>query len=181
MRLFTGLKIPPQIADQLDILRGGLHGGRWIKREAYHVTLSFIGEVEGKNIDEICQVLANVDGTTFTLQFQGMGCFGASRPRALYAGVNPSDELMALQISQAQAIKNAGIKLEKRKYLPHVTLARFKANSRSDVGKFIKRNNLFRSSVFTITAFVLFSARPSGGGGPYGIEDEFPFKDQAGF
>ncbi len=180
MRLFTGLKIPGNIAGELDKLRGGLHGGRWIEPEAYHITLSFIGEVEGKAIDEICQALGNVRAAIFTLQLQGMGCFGTSRPRALYAGLKPCESLMQLQSAQANAIKSAGIELERRKYRPHVTLARFKPKARSDVGKFIERNNLFRSSCFEVPGFVLFSARPSGGGGPYAIEDEFSFKDQAG-
>jgi 2'-5' RNA ligase len=181
MRLFTGLKIPPRIADQLDALRGKLHGGRWIEREAYHITLSFIGEVEGRAIDEICQALATVKARPFTLQLRAMGCFGSSRPRALYAGVSPSDELTTLQGAQARAITNTGIELEKRKYRPHVTLARFKSKSRNDAGKFIARNNLFRSDEFEVSGFVLFSARPSGGGGPYAIEDEFAFTGQAGF
>ena len=175
MRLFTGLKIPPRIADQLDALRGGLHGGRWIEREAYHITLSFIGKVEGKAIDELCRTLSELQTQAFTLQLQGMGCFGASRPRALYAGVKPSQKLTALQDAQAKAIRATGIELEKRKYRPHVTLARFKSGSRSDLGTFIERNNLFCSDPFEVTGFVLFSSRPSGGGGPYGIEAEFEF------
>ena len=42
-RLFTGLEIPPDIATELSMLRGGLSGARWIDVENYHLTLRFIG------------------------------------------------------------------------------------------------------------------------------------------
>ena len=45
-RLFTGLEIPPDIATELSMLRGGLSGARWIEVENYHLTLRFIGDVD---------------------------------------------------------------------------------------------------------------------------------------
>ncbi len=176
MRLFTGLEIPADIRDELDSLRRNLHGGRWIERDSYHITLSFIGAVEGRAIDEICEQLANVDAAGFSLRLEGMGCFGRRKPRALYVHVAPSEPLDALQAAQARALENAGVKLERRKFIPHVTLARFKQSTRTDVGRFIERNNLFHSSRFEIKRFVLYSARPSGGGGPYAIEEAFDLK-----
>ncbi len=173
MRLFTGVKIPDNIGDELDALRRNLHGGRWIERDAYHITLSFIGKVEGRAIDEICLQLANVRAAGFSLQLSGMGCFGSRQPRALYVHVGASEQLEALQASQAKALASAGVELERRKFIPHVTLARFKQGRRTDVGRFIERNNLFRSSRFDVSRFVLFSARPSGGGGPYAVEASF--------
>ena len=38
-RLFTGLEVPPEIAESLSMIRGGLVGARWIDTENYHVTL----------------------------------------------------------------------------------------------------------------------------------------------
>ena len=35
-RLFTGLEIPPDVADELAFQRGGLFGARWIDPEFYH-------------------------------------------------------------------------------------------------------------------------------------------------
>ena len=45
-RLFTALEIPPDIADRLSSLRGGLSNARWITPENYHVTLRFIGDID---------------------------------------------------------------------------------------------------------------------------------------
>ena len=52
-RLFTALEIPHDAALSLSLLRGGLPGARWIDAENYHVTLRFIGDVEGHVADEL--------------------------------------------------------------------------------------------------------------------------------
>ena len=50
-RLFTGLEIPAEIGQTLSNLRGGLPGARWIDPENYHVTLRFIGDIDGVAAD----------------------------------------------------------------------------------------------------------------------------------
>ncbi len=45
-RLFTGLEVPGDVALRLSLLRGGVSGARWIEPDDYHLTLSFIGNVD---------------------------------------------------------------------------------------------------------------------------------------
>ena len=52
-RLFTGVEIPPEVAQALSTLRGGLPGARWIDPENYHVTLRFIGDVDDDIAHEV--------------------------------------------------------------------------------------------------------------------------------
>ena len=56
-RLFTGLEIPEDIGHSLSTLRGGLPGARWIDPENYHVTLRFIGDIDGVAANEIASML----------------------------------------------------------------------------------------------------------------------------
>ncbi|TJW81833.1 MAG: hypothetical protein E5V92_23610 [Mesorhizobium sp.] len=56
-RLFTALEIPRDAALSLSLLRGGLPGARWIDVENYHLTLRFIGDIEGHVADEIANAL----------------------------------------------------------------------------------------------------------------------------
>jgi 2'-5' RNA ligase len=44
-RLFTGVELPPDVALDLSIMRGGIEGARWIDPESYHVTLRFMGDI----------------------------------------------------------------------------------------------------------------------------------------
>ena len=52
-RLFAALELPRDTTMSLSLLRGGLPGARWIDVENYHITLRFIGDVDGPTADEI--------------------------------------------------------------------------------------------------------------------------------
>ena len=96
-RLFTALEIPRDAALSLSLLRGGLPGARWIDVENYHLTLRFIGDVDGHIADEIANALDRVEKPGFDLQLSGVGVFGSKKPHSIYAGVCPSPALQALQ------------------------------------------------------------------------------------
>ncbi len=59
-RLFTGLEIPPDIATELSMLRGGLTGARWIDVENYHLTLRFIGDIDERTAGDVFSALERV-------------------------------------------------------------------------------------------------------------------------
>ena len=78
-RLFTALEIPRDAALSLSLLRGGLPGARWIDVENYHLTLRFIGDVEGHVADEIANALDRVRRRSFQLTLSGVGAWEARR------------------------------------------------------------------------------------------------------
>jgi len=89
-RLFTGLEIPAEIGQTLSNLRGGLPGARWIDPENYHVTLRFIGDIDGVAANEIASMLFRVNRKQFDVAVQGLASFGGRKPRAVVASVVPS-------------------------------------------------------------------------------------------
>jgi len=91
-RLFTGLEIPPDISQSLSMLRGGLPGGRWIDPENYHVTLRFIGDIDGPAANEIASTLERINRKPFEVALQGLSSFGGKKPRAVVA-YRPTPEL----------------------------------------------------------------------------------------
>ncbi|MES1148224.1 MAG: RNA 2',3'-cyclic phosphodiesterase, partial [Bradyrhizobium guangdongense] len=96
-RLFTGLEIPADVGLQLSNLRGGLPGARWIDPENYHVTLRFVGDIDGVTANEIASMLFRVDRKPFEVKVQGLQSFGGRKPRAVVATIAPSKPLMELQ------------------------------------------------------------------------------------
>lgn len=172
-RLFTGLEIPPEIGETLSGLRGGLPGARWIDPENYHVTLRFIGDIDGISANEIAGVLARVNRKPFDVQLQGLQSFGGKKPRAVVASVVPSRPLLELQAELERLIRRVGLDPEGRKFTPHVTLARLRDASDRDVADYLAVRGYFPTKVFTAQRFVLFSSRASIGGGPYVVEDAY--------
>ena len=126
-RLFTGLEIPADVGFALSLKRGGLTGARWIDPENYHIALRFIGDVDGHVADEVVDSLDRLSNSLqFSIRLTHLGSFGGDKPRALYAGVEPSEALNRLQAAQERMLQKAGLAPEGRKFVPHVSLARLR-------------------------------------------------------
>lgn len=174
-RLFTGLEVPTDIAEQLSIYRGGMSGARWVDPTNYHITLRFIGDVDFATARDIASMLADErPRTALTITLDALSTFGGSRPRALLARVAPTPELARLQADQERLMRRVGLDPETRKYTPHVTLARLRDASPGEVAAYIATRGRFPRLSFTAERFVLFSARDSVGGGPYLVEAAYP-------
>jgi 2'-5' RNA ligase len=169
-RLFTALEIPPEIGQSLAMLRGGLPGARWVEPENYHLTLRFIGDVDGAVARDIASMLGSVTRSQFNLRLGGLSSFGGRKPRAVVAAVEPSPPLFELQSEHERLLQRIGLEPEGRKYTPHVTLARLRDTSSRQVADYLAIRQPYRTNVFRASRFVLFSSRASVGGGPYVVE-----------
>lgn len=174
-RLFTGLEIPSDTGFALSLKRGGLSGARWIDPENYHITLRFIGDVDNQTANDIVDNLDYLsDSLRFPIRLTHLGSFGGSKPRALYAGVEPSETLTRLQAAQERMLQRAGLPPEGRKFVPHVSLARLRGTAAEDVARYMAEAGRFEPLTFSVARFVLFSSRDSVGGGPYVVEQTYP-------
>jgi 2'-5' RNA ligase len=175
-RLFTGLEIPARVAAALSTLRGGLIGARWIDAANYHVTLRFIGDVDGRRADDFAHGLDGVRPHAIELTIDALDVFGGDKPRALVALVRPTTELSALQAEHESVARRAGMAPETRKFTPHVTLARLRLRGTpaEAAAFFIASMGRFPVQRFGVPRFALFSSRASVGGGPYVVEAAYP-------
>jgi 2'-5' RNA ligase len=173
-RLFTALEIPRDAALSLSLLRGGLPGARWIDVENYHLTLRFIGDIEGHVADEIANALDRVHRPAFLLALSGVGAFGSKKPHSIWAGATASPDLAALQGEIERICQRIGVAADPRKFVPHVTLARLKNSNPIDVAHYLSGRGNFSTAPFKVGRFVLMSSRDSVGGGPYIVEEAWP-------
>ena len=160
MRLFVALDLPNALRTRLSWLAGGLPGVRWVAPENYHVTLRFIGELPGYRADEVDLALAGLRAPSFTLQLAGVGTFAkAGRVNTLWVGVERNPQLDHLQAKVETALQRAGLDRERRRFAPHVTLARMDGVAEAKVAAWVQGHNLFRSEPVPVERFTLFSSR----------------------
>jgi 2'-5' RNA ligase len=176
IRLFTGLAIPAGIAAQLDRMQGGIDGARWTETHNYHITLNFIGEVSEAMAEEIDAALCGVRAKAFSLSLAGTGIFGEGESaRHLWMGVAPEDALFRLQEKTFRALDTGRFPAEKRKYTPHVTMARLKKSADpAAVAAFMQEHNLFRSSPFAVNEFILYRSDLTKNGPQYAPVATYP-------
>ena len=156
------------------MLRGGISGARWIDVENYHVTLRFIGDVDERMASEAADVLDEIRRPSFVLTLEGLSWFGADKPRAIVARINPTAPLIELQSDHERRLRRIGLAPEPRNFTPHVTLARLRSASPAAVADYLGARGALVAPPFEAARFVLFSARDSVGGGPYVVEAAYP-------
>ncbi|MCH9685416.1 MAG: RNA 2',3'-cyclic phosphodiesterase [Deltaproteobacteria bacterium] len=177
MRLFVGIELPSAIADHLSLVGGGIPRARWEGRDKLHITLRFIGDVDGGTARAVEQALTEVEHPPFPLAVAGVGHFPPSgEPRILWAGLDDPAPLHTLHARVDRILQHEGLDGEARNYAPHVTLARLKQAPRSRVVEFLQHNALLRTAPFVVGAFQLYSSVLSPRGSKYRIERDYPLR-----
>jgi 2'-5' RNA ligase len=169
-RLFIALPVPDDICDALAALQSGVPDARWVARENLHVTLCFAGEVQGSTMRDLEEELSDIAGSRFPVALAGVEQFSSGKqPRALVALVERSDRLDWLQQKVATVARNCGIEIERRKFRPHVTLARFASGAETGhhIAQFMASHSTFRAGPWIADFFGLYSSRPGAGGRIY--------------
>jgi len=100
---------------------------RWLRPEAMHLTLAFLGEVAENAVAAIDAALriTAAEHAPFPVTLRDVGAFpDFRRPNVLWMGMAPSDALHALHRDVAAALEPLGFPPERRVFHPHITLAR---------------------------------------------------------
>jgi 2'-5' RNA ligase len=174
-RLFAAIDLPPEISGELHAICFGLPGARWLGPEQMHLTLRFIGEVDGGLFREIREELGHETVPPFSLRVRGLGFFPPRKtPRVLWAGVEPLAEAVALRNRVEAALVRLGLAAETRKFAPHITLARLQDTPGQRLQRFLAGNNLFATPEFPVEEFHLYSSELTAKGAFHTIEASYP-------
>ena len=161
-RLFIAVALPEPVRARLSMLQHGVPGARWVPPENLHLSLRFLGEVDGGVAHDLDGALGRVRAPAFTLNLDGVDQFGDRRAaRVLWAGVVRSDPLQQLHDKVDRAAVAAGLPPDDRKFRPHVTLARLKetrpkAAALPRIQQWLAHNNLFSVGPIAVDRFVLY-------------------------
>lgn len=173
-RLFVAIRPPEEVRDLLVDAMDDSPELRWVGDEQLHLTLRFIGEVEGPLAADIEAELTKVRFDRFTLRIKDVGRFDQRNGGALWAGVEPKGPVAALAAKVERACQAAGIEPERRAFHPHVTLARWNRRSARAADAFIERNRGLVSDSFEVDRFLLYESRLSRHGPHYEEIADYP-------
>ncbi len=138
LRLFLALDPTPSTVDRLieasGTVRDVFRRARWVRREAIHLTLHFFGPVPGERAARIDSVVGPVVAETraFEVEIAGLGVFPTARnPAVVWAGVGRgSRRVRGLACNLREHLTEAGFPVERRDFVPHVTLARMRRGTK---------------------------------------------------
>lgn len=179
IRAFVGIPLPEEVADELEAAQAGMPSGREAPYDNFHITLAFLGEHPEPVVEEAHHALAGVRAPGFSLRIDGLGMFGGARPRVLFAEVPRNPGLTRLHRKVQRAAHDAGIALERRRFHPHVTLARFgrdglRGEEAAEMQAFVARRVGLRAGPFEVDHFVLYRSHLGRAGPIYEALAEYP-------
>ena len=175
MRLFVAVDMPESVQERLGVIACGLPGARWVPPEQLHLTLHFIGEVDGGMMRIIQKALDRISSPALQLCLRGVGVFPlrGKSPHTLWIGVEKTEGLLALHRQIGSALLAAGCELEQRKYAPHLTLARLKNTPAKRLNEFIGLHMPLVLPAVPVNRFCLYSSVLGPNGAKHYVEQEY--------
>lgn len=131
----VGDNVRKSLARWLSDLRSSAPEVRWVRDDAFHITLKFCGEIPYSQLYKLENTLEHGFNLKklrpFMLELSGMGAFpGLRNPKVFWAGVGGEDDQIHRIASVVErAALTAGLESERRAFHPHVTVARIPPNA----------------------------------------------------
>jgi 2'-5' RNA ligase len=105
----------------------------WVEQANLHLTLLFLGEVDERDVLDVCRAVSSVTAElpAFTISVEGTGCFpNMRRPRVVWVGLKQgAKEMVALHDALEKPLLKLGCyRREVREYTPHITLGRIRTD-----------------------------------------------------
>jgi 2'-5' RNA ligase len=164
MRLFVALSPPPEalaeVAEVVASHRDEWPDLRWVARETWHVTMTFLGEVPEDTLPGLEVRLARAANRypPMTLSFGGGGAFpSAGRARVVWLGLHGGGSpLSRLAASLAAGAQRAGaVQTDRKPFHPHLTLARSRPRTGLDAGPLVDSLSSFTGTPWRADAVEL--------------------------
>lgn len=175
-RLFIAIDLPRPVCLQLgQMLAQPPQGVRPVRFAQLHLTLHFLGDVEDEAHAALPKALAGVTHDAFPIALRGTGVFPPrGRPTVLWAGVAESAALVELHAAIGAALESCGLDVERRPYVPHVTLARLTpAVPRAWIARFLSDTAGLAFDAIPVDMFHLYHSRRFDGATEHSIEASF--------
>ncbi|MCL2492089.1 MAG: RNA 2',3'-cyclic phosphodiesterase [Coriobacteriia bacterium] len=128
MRLFIAVNLNIETREHVlrlqSELREQAQSGHYTAPQNLHLTLIFLGECDDWQKEKAVSVLDEVVFEPFDMIVERMGRFRRDRGDIWWAGVRNTPALRTVQQDLFEQLKDASFELEKRRFRPHITLAR---------------------------------------------------------
>ena len=184
IRSFLAFELPPEMKDAVarvsESLRRSTLDVRWVKVDNIHLTVVFMGDTKTDLLHEIGADIKKVCSRygSFDISLNGIGCFPNSRrPRVLWVGLDGDLDRMAQFRDDLQdQLEPFGIKSEKRKFKPHLTLGRFRSSRVGGRGlaDILSTHEALSSPSFPLNDLILFKSDLKPGGAVYTKLEAWP-------
>jgi 2'-5' RNA ligase len=183
IRSFIAIPIPQAMADALGDVAAQMsyqdksNAVRWVDQGNYHLTLAFLGDQAMQDVELLAQSLDELlSEGSLTLNIRRLSPFPEGKPKLIAAMVERNDALRELHRQVVASMNASPIEVDKRRFIPHITLGRFR-HSRNPFAGGIPPISEISGEVDEVT---LFESTLTTSGAEYEALFRFPL-DQDGY
>ena len=129
IRLFVALEIPDDVVVEL-VRWGKRHLGRGRPVESFHITLAFLGSQPRSSVSAIAAILSREAAATERFELEPVR-YRETRSVGMLVLADPSGRATSLADCVQRGLEGLGVyERERRPWLPHVTVLRFRVRPR---------------------------------------------------
>ena len=165
MRAFIALDVPEDVKQRAEALEKNfeMDGITLVKKDALHITLQFLGELNAEQADRTVAAMKKVRFKPFRVSLSGLSYFTPRMIKVIFVeAATGGRELIELYGKVSAELKASGIGFDEEKYAPHLTIARVKwakemrrlremleKNARAELGSFEATSIALKESTLT--------------------------------
>ena len=171
MRAFIAIDLPDELKDNIVQLEKALNLGGLVlvKREALHITLQFLGEIDDAQAEKVKAALSAVKFHPFSAKLAGLSYFSPEFIKVIFVKISEgAQDVSELYELIANALMTAGINFQREDYTPHITIARVKhALDRNKLASIIEKGSNVELGSLSVNSVVFKKSILSGEGPAY--------------
>ncbi len=174
IRIFIGISLSEEARDyaasKIDQLSRLITGVRWVRPENLHITLKFIGWCDSSVVPEIVKIMSQCSKfLPAKVSVGGVGGFPShDRAKVIWVGAGDIEGKLEKMFRMIDGrLTRMGIKSEKRKYHPHITIGRSSGGPVA-VPSISEREN-DSPIFFTVEDIILFESELKSSGAEYSV------------
>jgi len=177
IRSFLAFELPEQIKDTVSRVSGEIKKThldvRWVKVDNIHLTVVFMGSIQRDLLDHMGPLMGKIcrNFGPFHISLKGVGVFSNRRnPRVLWIGLDGDMERMSrFRDALQKDLEPFGIKEEKKRFNPHLTLGRFRkgAKTGAPLDAILEKYEDLTSPTGLLSELILFKSDLKPGGAVY--------------
>ncbi len=132
MRLFIGIDVPEEVKEKAELIEQEIESIQgsftFVKKEAMHITLNFIGEVDETKAQAAARALGSISIPKFYISLEGVSYFSPKFIKVIFIGIGRGEKELEGAFSKiGSALSEAGVPYEHDlSFKPHLTIARVK-------------------------------------------------------
>ena len=132
-----------------------------------------MGEIDYNQIPEIISSLSKLKDDAFEIDFTGLNGFpNSGRTHTLWVGIKDNLGLFYLQKKIAEHLRKLKLKIDEKKFIPHLTIARL--SREKSIEKLTFKKEL---GTFTAKEFILYESELLSGGSKHTSIKSFRLKN----